>query len=45
MDAGLCLDDDSKHLEVDKVDIVVDPELAPLTIIELDEVKNVENSD
>lgn len=39
VDAGLLLDDDSEHLEIGKVDILVDPGRAPLTIIELEEVR------
>ena len=39
VDAGLLLDDDAEHLEIGKVDILVDPERAPLTIIELEELK------
>jgi len=42
VDAGLLLDDDAKHLEIGKVDILVDPERAPLTIIDLDEIKRLE---
>jgi len=42
VDAGLLLDDDSEHLEIGKVDILVDPGRAPLTIIELDEIKKLE---
>lgn len=38
VDAGLVLDDDSEHLEIGKVDIIVDPGRAPLTIIELQEI-------
>ncbi len=36
--AGLLMDDDAEHLEIGKVDILVDPGRAPLTIIELDEI-------
>ncbi|MBA7681596.1 hypothetical protein ES703_89936 [subsurface metagenome] len=39
VDAGLCLDDDAEHLQILGVDILVDPALSPLTIIELEEVK------
>ena len=39
VDAGLALGDDVEHLEIGKVEAVVDPERAPLTIIEL-EVKD-----
>jgi len=42
VDAGLLLDDDTEHLEIGKVDILVDPERAPLTVIELDEIKRLE---
>ncbi len=42
VDAGLVLDDDAEHLQVGKVDILVDPGRAPLTIIELDELKRLE---
>ncbi len=34
--AGLIVDDDAEHLEIGKVDILVDPERAPLTIIDID---------
>jgi len=40
--SALILDDDAEHLEIGKVDILVDPERAPLTIIELDEIKRLE---
>ncbi|GAI73692.1 unnamed protein product, partial [marine sediment metagenome] len=40
--AGLLSDDDAEHLEIGKVDILVDPERAPLTIIELEEIKRLE---
>jgi len=36
--AGLLLDDDAEHLEISKVDILVDPERAPLTIIDIEEM-------
>jgi len=39
VDSGLILDDDAEHLEIGRVDPLVDPERAPLTIIELDEIK------
>lgn len=39
VDAGLVLDDDAEHLEIGKVDILVDPERAPLTVIELEEMR------
>jgi len=42
VDAGLVIDDDTEHLEIGKVDILVDPERAPLTVIELDEIKRLE---
>ena len=35
--AGLVIDDDAEHLEIGRLDIVVDPERAPLTIIEIKE--------
>ena len=38
VDAGLLLDDDVDHLQPGKVDILVDPERAPLTVIEIEEV-------
>lgn len=38
VDAGLLLDDDVEHLEIGKVDILVDPDRAPLTVIEIEEV-------
>ncbi len=39
VDAGLILDDDVEHLEIGKVEAVVDLKPAPLTIIELEEIK------
>ena len=42
VDAELLLDDDAEHLEIGNVDILVDPGRAPLTIIELDEIKRLE---
>lgn len=33
--SGLIMDDDAEHLQIGKVDILVDPSRAPLTIIEL----------
>jgi len=36
VDAALLLDDDAEHLEIGEVDIVVDPERAPLTIIDIE---------
>ena len=38
VDSGLILADDVEHLELGDVEVVVDPERAPLTIIELEEV-------
>ncbi len=42
VDAGLLLDDAAEYLEIGKVDILVDRERAPLTIIELDKIKKLE---
>jgi len=42
VDAGLVLDDDVEHLEIGDVEVAVDPERAPLTIIELTEIKKLE---
>ena len=42
VDSALILDDDAEHLEIGKVDILVDPERAPLTLIELAEIKRLE---
>ncbi|GAI65317.1 unnamed protein product [marine sediment metagenome] len=42
VDSGILLDDDVEHLEIGEVEVVVDPERAPLTIIELDEIKKLE---
>jgi len=42
VDAGLVADDDAEHLQIGQVDILVDPGRAPLTIIELDEIKELE---
>lgn len=42
VDSALILDDDSEHLEVGQVKVEVDPARAPLTIIELDEIKRLE---
>ena len=42
VDSGLVLDDDVEHLEIGEVKVVVDPERAPLTIIELEEIKKLE---
>jgi len=36
VDAALILDDDAEHLQIGKVDILVDPGRAPLTIIEIE---------
>lgn len=41
VDSGLLLDDDAEHLEIGEVNILVDTDRAPLTIIELQEVGNV----
>ncbi len=38
VDAALILDDDAEHLEIGKVDILVDPERAPLTVIDLEQM-------
>jgi len=38
VDAGLLLDDDSEHLDIGKVDILVDPERTPLTLIDLEQM-------
>jgi len=42
VDSGLILDDDVEHLEIGEVGVVVDPERAPLTVIELAEIKKLE---
>ncbi|GAI91700.1 unnamed protein product, partial [marine sediment metagenome] len=42
VDSGLVLDDDVEHLEIGQVEIIVNPERAPLTVIELDEIKEEE---
>ena len=42
VDSGLILADDVEHLEIGEVEVVVDPERAPLTIIELEEIKKME---
>ena len=34
--AGLLVDDDAEHLQIGKVDIFVDPERSPLTVIDID---------
>jgi len=44
VDAGLLLNDDSEHLQIGRVDILVDPERAPLTIIDLEELEGKENN-
>ena len=38
VDAGLVLDDDFLHLQISTPDILADPDRAPLTIIELEEM-------
>lgn len=45
VDAGLLLDDDAEHLQIGNVDILVDPGRAPLTVIELDEIKNTKDGE
>jgi len=42
VDAGLLLGDDVEHLEIGRVEAVVDLKPAPLTIIELEEIKKLE---
>ena len=45
VDSGVLLDDDAAHLQIGNVDILVDPERAPLTVVdieELDEIKKLE---
>ena len=42
VDSGLLLADDMEHLEIGQVDAVVSRKQAPLTIIELDEIKKLE---
>ena len=42
VDSGLLLADDVEHLEIGEVEVVVDSRQAPLTIIELDEIKKLE---
>lgn len=37
--AGLIVDDDAEHLEISNVDILVDPERAPLTIIGIERLE------
>ena len=38
VDSGLLLDDDAEHLQIGNVDILVDPERAPLTVIDIEEM-------
>ncbi len=38
VDSGLLFADDMEHLEIGEVQVIVDPERAPLTIIELEEI-------
>ena len=40
VDSGLIWDDDSEHLQLGKVDILVAPELAPLTVIDIEELRS-----
>ena len=40
VDAGLLKDDAAEYLEIGKVDILVDPQRAPLTIIDIEEVRS-----
>ncbi|MBA7661052.1 hypothetical protein ES703_69064 [subsurface metagenome] len=42
VDAGLILNDDVEHLEIGKVGPLVDLRRAPLTVIELEEIKKLE---
>ncbi len=42
VDSGLLLADDMEHLEIGQVDAIVSFKQAPLTIIELDEIKQLE---
>ena len=42
--SALVLDDDAEHLSIAGVDILVDTDRAPLTIIELDEIKRLEDA-
>ena len=39
VDSGLILDDDVEHLEIGQVEALVDPDRAPLTVIELEAAK------
>lgn len=41
VDSGLILDDDADHLEIGKVDTVVDPSRAPLVVIEIEEEQGI----
>lgn len=43
--AGLIIDDDLKHLKIGKVKVLVDRELAPLTIIDIEKDKSVPMAD
>jgi len=36
--SGLLLDDDTEHLEISGVDILVDPKRAPLTVIDIEKL-------
>ena len=38
VDSGLLLADDVEHLEIGEIDILVDPERAPLTVIDIEEL-------
>lgn len=42
VDAGLLSDDDAEHLEIGKVDILVDPGRAPLTVIDIEKLEGEE---
>ena len=39
VDSGLVLDDDVEHLEIGRVEVVVDPAKAPLTVIDIEAAK------
>jgi Holliday junction resolvase RusA-like endonuclease len=39
VDSGLVLGDDSEHMEIGEVEILVDPSRAPLVVIEIKEVE------
>lgn len=41
VDAGLIIDDDPEHLTMGKVNILVDPDRAPLTVIEIEELNEI----